>query len=587
MRVHFELTLCLIVLSTGYLAAAQGGTRSPIRTPAGTRSRTSYGMATTQPPIISKAHHADEEHDVAFKSQTVLVQIPVVVTDKSGAHVQGLTKLDFEVQEDKKEQKIASFEEVQASHTPLDIPSRNTGEFRNLAGQDGSARGVVLVALDTVNTPFLDQAYGRKQLIKYLSDNLNAGQILGLVAITGKGLKVLHDFSSDSASLIEALNKVRGELPALQGVDIDAQALAAASDLSAPLEVGFGGMTSPADAVESFVLYGDAALVRIQQDRAIEITMRSFLNIARSLAGIPGRKSLIWATGSFPFYIDSPAAVPAAYLAPLYEEAMQALGDAQISVYPVDVRGLMNYSPAADANYRGSRFSTALAGRTWLQSASIDTLRELAEMTGGRAFYNSNDIAAGYKRAVQDSASYYLVGYYLDTKNAKPGWRKLKVKVDRAGAEVRARSGFFVTNTTMNPDANRKTDIDAALVSPFESTGVPVDIRWGQTTADGDKKKIEFFVHVPANGVTIEHGAKNTFGLEFVSVAVQNDKVADTISQTVEGEMRPEMMSQVQSGGLSYHNALKLPPGRYNVHFVVRDNLKGAVGSVNVPLTVN
>ena len=583
MPARLDLTLCLIILSTGHLAAAQGGTRSTI-------PRTSYGMTTTQPPVISKAHHADEEHDVAFKSKTVLVQIPVVVTDKSGAHVQGLTKLDFEVQEDKKEQKIASFEEVQATHTPLNIPSRNTGEFGNLAGQDGSARGVVLVALDTVNTPFLDQAYGRKQLIKYLSDNLNAGQILGLVAITGKGLKVLHDFSSDSASLIEALNKVRSELPALQGVDIDAQALAAASDLSAPLEVAFGGMTSPADAVESFVLYGDAALVRVQQDRAIEITMRSFLNIARSLAGIPGRKSLIWATGSFPFYIDSPAAVPAAYLAPLYEEAMQALGDAEISVYPVDVRGLMNYSPAADANYRSrgsTGFSTALAGRTWLQSASIDTLNELAEMTGGRAFFNSNDIAAGYKRAVQDSASYYLVGYYLDTKNTKPGWRKLKVKVDRPGAEVRARSGFFVTNTTMNPDANRKTDIDAALVSPFESTGVPVDMHWGQTTADGDKKKIEFFVHVPANGVTIDHGAKNTFGLEFVSVAVQNDKVADTISQTVEGEMRPEMMAQVQSGGLSYHNALKLPPGRYNVHFVVRDNLKGAVGSVNVPLTVN
>jgi hypothetical protein len=72
--------------------------------------------------------------------------------------------------------------------------------------------------------------------------------------------------------------------------------------------------------------------------------------VANSLSGVSGRKSLIWATGGFPFYIDSPAAVPGGYLSVLYERAMQSLNDAEVAVFPVDVRGLLNYSPTADVS---------------------------------------------------------------------------------------------------------------------------------------------------------------------------------------------------------------------------------------------
>src|SRR5207237_10293371 len=98
------------------------------------------------------------------------------------------------------------------------------------------------------------------------------------------------------------------------------------------------------------------------------------------------------------------------YLSVLYERAMQNLNDAEIAVYPVDVRGLMNYSPTADITYSprnvsGPAFARSLAARSWLQNSKIATLRDCAEMTGARALHNGNDLAGGLKRAGDDSSS--------------------------------------------------------------------------------------------------------------------------------------------------------------------------------------
>jgi VWFA-related protein len=160
------------------------------------------------------------------------VQVPAVVTNKSGEHVHGLSRTDFEVFENGKEQRIQSFQEIAATPVPLTAPTTQNGEFSNLSATAQGPHLVTVVALDTGNTPFLDQAYGRKQLVKYLAENLTAGQAISLLAITSRGLKVLHSLTPDPNALIQALKKLNGELPALQGVDVDVEA-AAASDSTA------------------------------------------------------------------------------------------------------------------------------------------------------------------------------------------------------------------------------------------------------------------------------------------------------------------------------------------------------------------
>jgi hypothetical protein len=354
----------------------------------------------------------------------------------------------------------------------------------------------------------------------------------------------------------------------------------------------FSPYADPVAAMDSFVEYGDAVEAQFRQSNAIETTMNGFLGIAWSLSGVPGRKSLIWATGGFPFAIDSPSTVPGGYLSQLYERTMLALNEAEVSVYPVDIRGLMNNSLFADASstrvVTGLNASRALTNRGWLQQSKFDTLNDFADMTGGRAFYNTNDIAGSFQRAADDGSSYYLLGYYLDTHNNHPGWRSLKVKLGRKDVEVRARTGFFVTNATMNPMISRNSDMASALHSPIEGTGVPVTVQWVSLAADGDKKKATFMAHMPAGSLTFDPAGHDQLNFDFAALAYdKNGKEAGQAAQNFTRPIPADQLASVRANGVGFRNALELSPGQYTVRFVVRDNVTGKVGSVTAPLTVN
>jgi len=147
--------------------------------------------------------HASDERPVEFKSETVLLEVPVIVTDKSGNHVQGLSRTDFEILEAGKEQKISSFEEIQTTRALLSAFPARAGEYRNDGASGDAPRALTIIALDTINTPYLDQIYGRKQLLKYLADNVQVGQSIGLVAITSRGVRVIHNLSSTISQTLE------------------------------------------------------------------------------------------------------------------------------------------------------------------------------------------------------------------------------------------------------------------------------------------------------------------------------------------------------------------------------------------------
>ncbi len=527
---------------------------------------------------------AEGEGPVLFKSETVLIQIPVVVVDKSGNHVTNLKKEDFLVQENGKDQKVATFEEVVADKSRGPAPKTQPGEFSNLAAKLGEQpRAVTVIALDTVNTPFLDQGYARKELLKFLAQNLDSNQIIGLVLIGSHGLKVVQGLTDDTKSLIEALNKVSGELPAITGVDLDTQVAAASLDIL-PAKIRM---------LHDFEVSGDVPLASFRQESAIETTMQAFLGIAWSLSGVPGKKSLIWATGGMPFYLDSPSTVPGAHLSNLYERAMAALNESNISVYPVDVRGLFNDMPVADQrrmiSHGPSDLMRQTSNRAWLTFLSQDTLNEFAAMTGGKAFYSSNDISNLFKRAVDDSSSYYLVGYYLDTKNTKAGWRQLKIKVrgKEKGAEVRTRTGFLVTNATVNPDVAKKSDMDLAIISPFDSTGLPLTVRWLGTSADVTTKKVQFGLQLPSDALAL--GSKNLLNFDYVAFAyiTKDGKQVNGVSKTIRGNISPDLVAKFRERPFGLKDELALGPGQYTVRFVVRDDVSGKVGSVSAPLTVN
>jgi len=528
-----------------------------------------------------------DEGKVRFPTQTVLVQVPIVVKDKSGAHLHGLSKSDFHISENGREQRIATFEEILTTNTPLAGASARPGEFSNLTPTDRQPRPVAVIALDAINTSLSDQANARRELIKYLVENLDSSPVLALMIITTRGVKVVHGLTDDPAQLVQLVKGAAGDQPALIPFGTDVQTNAALGDIpETPTDI-----SNPLKAAAALQARNDTITTQVEQQRAIEQTLNAMLAIAWSLAGVPGRKSLIWATGGFPFAISSAEQVPGGDLGPLYERVVQALDVAQISVYPVDVRGLVATDALASTMASTApKFAHQINNRAEFQRSQIQTLQEFADMTGGKAFYDTNDLASSFKHAADDASSYYLAGYYLDTHDKNAGWRELSVKVDAKYAEVRAREGFFVTNITMNPELTRSADLAYALSSPIDCTGVPLGVRWLGTSGAGTNKKTEFMVHLPPGSLSIEStGEKKHLNFDFAAAAYPNkgDHSPVTASKTISTTVPDAQMPSVLANGIDMKNALQLVPGDYRVRVVIRDNVTAKIGSVTTPLTVN
>jgi VWFA-related protein len=370
-------------------------------------------------------------------------------------------------------------------------------------------------------------------------------------------------------------------------------------------------------ALDAFLSGSDLRFATFAQANLIRVTLEAFQHVAEGFAGVPGRKSLIWATASFPFGLDPTTGTLLAprvltegtavsantmsatgrlptlpgweseeagndlkALAPEYERTIQMLNDANISLYPVDARGLITFF--ADAT------TSRIAGINAFKSAEFESSREtmegFAEMTGGKAFYNTNDLDGAFGKASDDSNSYYMLWYYLD-KNAKPGWHKLQVKT-KGGGHVRARNGFFVTAENKQTET-RRMDVKMALASPLDYTAIPVSVRWTGTQAAGAKKKVSFQIMLPPSAGLVDEANNNHLSLEMVAVArTATGNAADQFAEHLETNLKPENMPALHKDGVNYNSNIEVPPGEYSVRFVVRDDISGRIGSVSAPLRV-
>jgi len=277
---------------------------------------------------------------------------------------------------------------------------------------------------------------------------------------------------------------------------------------------------------------------------------------------------------------------------PLYERTWQLLNDAQIALYPVDVNGLTTNTPSASIRNPNSRNRPDAYYRSasWRQMDTQATLQTFAAATGGRAYYNSNDLAKGFQDAVRDSSEYYLLSYYLDRSNTKPGWRKLSVKVKRDHVEVRARSGFFVTQTTVNPEHSRDSDVASALTSPLNYTAVPLVANWDSVAVskEAGKTQVRYVVVIGPDLGLIDVANNNHVVLDVVAVAKtpEGKPVGQPVGRRVDVHATPDQLAAFREKGLNYRGALDLAPGEYTVRIVVRDSFSGRIGSIAAPLKV-
>ncbi len=531
---------------------------------------------------------------VKFTSRSELVLIPTLVTDRSGAHVNGLKREDFTVLEDGAKQIIATFEEITSRAQRLSRPV-SPDEFSNSLAEPASVGRITLIVLDFLNTPFADQQSARKGLLKYLAQSVDQREPIALYTLTRSGIHVIHDFTTDPRILAAALHRVNGDTFHMVDTEADVEFQTGTASPDGSAGVDPGAVQTEAQKFQTMLEDTELNIQSFEQRLAIIDTLEGMQQLAQALAGIPGRKSVIWASGGFPFSVSDTtrqiAPIGRATITdvlPMYEHTWQLLNGAQIALYPLDVKGLQVVAlPSASVSNPGRNYGRNMM---WRQADTQATLQTFASMTGGRAYFNSNDLVKGFRDAVRDSAEYYMLGYYLDRSKAKSGWRKLTVKVNRPHVEVRSRNGFFVTNATIDPSASRKSDLVLALQSPLDYTALTLVARW-QSVAPGSelgKKKVNYQIHVAAGAGLIDDADNNHVALEFLALAKtpEGKPASHAVGQDIDLHLTPENVLGAREKGIEYTGAIELAPGEYTVRFVVRDDLSGRLGSLTAPLKV-
>ena len=530
--------------------------------------------------VASPCQTVDPQPRASFSTNARYVLVPVVVSDQQGKHVSGLGKADFRVLENGKPRNVASVEEIHATAQPVTRASTKPNEFSNEIAGDAAPRRLVIILVDLLNSDFVPQVYARRAVLDYLAAHLESDSLYQIAVLDSQKLTYLHDFTDDTQALINAAKQVvaRSEEHGTEVVE---------------------GLSRASTTV--FSPSGDEAEMRSALDQTVHL--KTLLDIANRVSGLPGRKELIWLTTSTKISVDpgnllmSRSANQPWVSSKLYFHTMTALDRAQIAIYPVDPSGLEAnewnasgrlplwkplpplFGGKTSANRHRVETSPAVADAANARRERMEGMRSIANATGGRAYFNRNDTENLIHDAVKDGSSYYMLSYPVDKSDARPGWRRISVSA--GNYHVRARTGYFFDDVSLDPAATVSADVDLALTSPLDYTGLPLRLTIGDPTPAGERYRVPITLLVGKGAVQADAGANNRICVAY-SYLIRSDSGVDAghRGMVVDRHLTAVELQRTQTDGMGYADTVELPPGSYTIRMVARDNLTGRIGSV-------
>lgn len=534
-----------------------------------------------------------------LKSVTRLVVVDVVATDKNGA-ITNLKRDDFTLLEDGKEQQIRAFHLQKSNRdqtaTPLVTSKLPENVFTNKAHYNaGSALNVVL--LDILNTNLLDQAKARDKMTQYL-ERMPSGRPVAVYTL-GTRLTLLQDFTNDPVELKAAVRELKGKNSPL----LDGAAGSPEPELLAP---GVADSMMPPSVILALQRF-EQERVSSQADARLNYTLASLKAIARLLSGYPGRKNLIWISGSFPLTIDpnmdfttDSFAGDRSRKAEITETA-DALMNAQIAVYPIDAHGLSSSSIFTSENtgrdklgrqqVRGDQVEGQLDAESNEIQGMHGSMQEPADRTGGKAFYNINNYDEAVFDSIEDGSTYYTLAYYPENKNWNGKFRKLQVKAGRAGVKLRYRLGYYAVDPKFFAAQNQKARELAFDLALRPGTPISTALPFHAQVLAPEEKAQPVVVNYAVDPSVISF-EKQSDGLQHAALecavqafSAEGKRVAGKHTLT-NAALKPAAFDQIMLGTFPCQQSIDLPPGNYFLRLGVRDNGTGLIGTLNAKVTI-
>jgi VWFA-related protein len=525
-----------------------------------------------QPPPAATAP-AEQQPPVTFKVEVNYVEIDAVVTDATGTFVRGLTKDDFEVVEQSKPQTISIFSLVDIPVEPSDPPlyakapidpdvRSNNREF------DGR---VFILVLDDYHTNFQRTPRLRAAARQFVERYLGANDLAAIVTTSGvKG--GAQNFTTSRALLLKAIDSFSGR-------KLRSATLEKLDQLQMPRPDG----SAPGYPSE---------LERAHWARSSLGTLKG---VAEYMAGIRGRrKAVVFFSEGIDYDITNP--VSNRLTTDVLDEMKNAINGAtrsNVSYYAVDPRGLAGFEDAIEI--QSLPLDNSIGVNTMMDEVrtSQDTLRSLAEETGGFAAVNSNDYRDTFRRIIADNSSYYVIGYYSNDNRRDGRFRNVDVRVKRPGLQVRARKGYLPPRgrPAAKPSAasnGTSPELREALNSPLPVSGLGLTASASVFRGPADKASVLVTVEVDGSGFKFaEKGDRVVTDIELSTIALDaggtgRDGGRDTATLT----LRPQTRDAVMKTGVRLSRRMALAPGIYHIRVGARESGSGSVGMVMLDLDV-
>jgi VWFA-related protein len=511
-----------------------------------------------------------------FTANSNLVVVDVTVRDKSGRPIEGLRAGDFAVFEDGKPQKIAMFEFQKLSEEPAPPPklaladqlkppeAPKTTITSEKPGQvQYHDKRLMVFYLDFSSMGISEQLRAQEAALDYAAKHITKDDLVAILLYTSQ-IQVLTDFTADR-DVIDSILKALpiGEMSELAG-------LADTDDTNGEDT----GAAFVADETEFNIFNTDQKLAAIEQ-------------AARMLAPLPEKKALIYfSAGVNKTGIDNQAQL---------EATINAAVKANLAVYPIDARGLMADPPGGDASHAASRGTGIYNGSVYNQQRatindSQETLYTLAADTGGKAFFDSNDITAGIVQAQQQMRSYYLLGYYTTNAAQDGKYRKITVKLNNlASAKIEHRKGYYASKVWGKLSGQEKEQqLKEALSAGDPATDLPLALQVNYFRVAPTTYFVPVSIKIPGSVVALaaKRGASVT-QFDFAGqIQDEQHAVAGNVRDNITIRLDGANAAKAGHQSFQYDAGFTLEPGRYRLKFVVRENATGKLGTFDTRFTI-
>jgi VWFA-related protein len=585
--------------------------------------------------IVSSLYSQNSEMMTAanttFQSKVRVVLLDVVVTDRNDNPIGGLQKDDFRVFEEGKPQTIASFEEHKGAPANQPEMSPLPPHFYTNYPLIKPADSVNVLVLDALNTPLGDQANVRKQMVSYLK-NIQPGPRLAILTLTSQ-MRMIEGFTADPKVLLAALNhKNWGGGPQsspLLRTDIDDNA---DQQMLAAMASG----QASADAISAMQQFL-AEEKDFHTYSRVEMTLQALQELARYLGGFPGRKNVIWFSGSFPISVlptkgqDYDFNFSEEFKKKL-RETTNLLAAAQVAIYPIGAEGLDtdSYTSAAHVSPLGANMTVPQPGQTssmpsgeseeqeLLQehtdrNASQETMDEMAKDTGGEAFYNTNGLKEAMAEAMKNGAHYYTISYSPTDTKMDGGYRPIKVQLRTGHYKLSYRRGYFADRT--RGEASKEIKPGQAKPSgdplqPLMGRGVPdatqilykirvlpsepqppagATVAGDNATLKGPLTRyaVDFAISTRDLDLAATPDGMHHGNIEVTLVAYDHDgHTLNWIVRSMDMSLKPQLYAAFQQGGVQLHEEIDVPKGEVYLRTGVYDRATDKAGTLEIPLGV-